>query len=285
MRAMATEEFVDVTYRGIEVGNQLKLIEFGPTTAYLEHPKPLPVGTQLDLVAAGLQFSVRVLRVNEQVAGAEVEAGMRVGVALEGEVKGWWEEKVSCEDPQIPEPVPPPLDGAVAEVPAQAEVLAEAAAPVEAEAVPTEEEPARPTLEMAAVEAGDSEEPTTEIEMVADEPEPDAEPAPEVEAAPASTDEVPTASHRKRGPARTQIMSAVDIQLAIGAGGQEVVDGEDPEAEVEAAAAALADDGNGDGDGDGNGNGDGNGDGNGNGDEAGDDKPKKKRRRRRRKRK
>ncbi len=246
MPAMAAEEFVDVSYRGIEVGKQLKLIEFGPTTAYLEHPKPLPVGTQVELVAGGVQFSARVLRVNEQVAGAEIEAGMRLGVALEGDAKGWWEQQVSGEDPQIPEPVPPAVEAAVADSPP---VLAEAAADadsaavaVEPEAVPVEAESAdtaRPTLEMAAVEPSDSDVSTTEIEMVADEPEP--EPA-----APAPADEVPTTSHRKkRGPARTQIMSAVDIELALGAGGQEVVE--------DAVEAALAD----------------------------DDKPKKKKRRRR----
>lgn len=106
---MSSEQFVNVSYRGIEVGTSLKMIEFGPTTAYVELTTPMPVGTTLDLVtdAAGapsVAFKATVLRVQEQVAGAEMAPGMRVRAAkLEGDAAAWWKAAVSEADPVIPE--------------------------------------------------------------------------------------------------------------------------------------------------------------------------------------
>lgn len=103
---MPGEAFVDVSYRGIELGARLKLSEIGPRTAYLEIPKPMPVGTRVHVtIESGQTFGGRVLRVNEQVAGAERPAGMRIEVdALDGDVKAWWDGRVSVTDPAIPEP-------------------------------------------------------------------------------------------------------------------------------------------------------------------------------------
>jgi hypothetical protein len=106
-----SEAFVDVTYRGLEVGRRLKLTQVGPSTAYLEHGTPMPVGAQVELaVDGGLTIPAVVLRVHEQVAGAELAPGMRVrAAALEGAAAGWWQERVSCADPVIPEEQAAPM--------------------------------------------------------------------------------------------------------------------------------------------------------------------------------
>jgi len=103
---MASEQFVNVSYRGIDVGQSLRLAEFGPSTAYLQVTTPMPVGTQLDLETdGGLSIAARVLRVQEQVAGAEHSPGMRIVVSdLSGEAKTWWQGLVEGDDPTIPEP-------------------------------------------------------------------------------------------------------------------------------------------------------------------------------------
>lgn len=103
---MGSEQFVNVSYRGIEVGSSLKMFEFGPTTAYLELTTPMPVGTRLDLeTSAGLRLRATVLRVQEQVAGAEKPPGMRVRAdTLDGDLEAWWNAAVTGTDPVIPEP-------------------------------------------------------------------------------------------------------------------------------------------------------------------------------------
>jgi hypothetical protein len=101
---MADRAFVDVTYHGLEIGSQLELSEFGPTTAYLAHPTPLPVGTVLHIrVGDGVPIAATVLRVQEQVAGAGHSPGMRVRAELGGDPETWWSERITCEDPEIPE--------------------------------------------------------------------------------------------------------------------------------------------------------------------------------------
>ena len=107
---MAQDAFVDVAYRGLEVGRRLKLHDVGPRTAHLEHGTPMPVGCELAIrTDAGLSIRVMVIRVHEQVAGAELPPGMRVRAdQLEGDAAGWWSALVSREDPEIPElPVTP----------------------------------------------------------------------------------------------------------------------------------------------------------------------------------
>jgi len=97
---MPGEAFVDVTYRGIELGTHLRLSQFGPQTAYLETPKPMPVGTRVAVTTeTGLSFGGLVLHVNEQVAGAERQPGMRIAAdALDGDAKVWWDAQVSAAD-------------------------------------------------------------------------------------------------------------------------------------------------------------------------------------------
>lgn len=106
MRVMGSEQFVNVSYRGIDVGAALKMIEFGPTTAYLELTTPMPVGTTLDVETdGGLTLRATVLRIQEQVAGAEMPPGMRVrATELGAEASAWWKSAVTGTDPVIPEP-------------------------------------------------------------------------------------------------------------------------------------------------------------------------------------
>ncbi len=106
MRPMGVEQFVNVSYQGIDVGQSLKLVEFGPHTAYLELVTPMPVGTALRIETdAGLAFDAQVVRVQEQVAGAEHSPGMRIRVGeVDETVAAWWAPLVDSADPELPEP-------------------------------------------------------------------------------------------------------------------------------------------------------------------------------------
>lgn len=138
---MGHEAFVDVAYRGLEVGRRLRLREVGPRTAYVDVGTPMPVGSGLVIrTDDGLSIQAVVIRVHEQVAGADMPPGMRIRTEeLEGAAAGWWRELVSRADPEIPEPEQPaPLalhlapqahDTAVMNAVAVADAAAELAAP------------------------------------------------------------------------------------------------------------------------------------------------------------
>lgn len=210
---MAGEVFVDVTYRGLELGRRLKLREVGPSTAYLEHGTPMPVGAEVVLATdEGLSIPVTVVRVHEQVAGAEMPPGMRVQVSgLDGTAAGWWRGMVSCDDPQIPElevapmrrpkPLAPPPMPAIDDAPA-----AEHVEPVAARESSAPVDP--PTEKMPPVEVEpEDERPTTIMTAVAP-PEDHGE-----------TD--PGEPHKGNGrlegsPSRTTVMSAQEIREALG---------------------------------------------------------------------
>jgi hypothetical protein len=106
----SSEAFVDVTYRGLDAGRRLKLTDLGPETGYLEMARPLPVGARLALTTdEGCELKAVVVRVHEQVAGAELPPGMRIRlVDAEGEAAEWWSFRVGRSDPVIPAPAPPP---------------------------------------------------------------------------------------------------------------------------------------------------------------------------------
>ena len=165
------DALVSVTYHGLEIGTRLKLSEFGPTTAYLEHPTPLPVGTTVEMATEeGMSIVATVLRVHEQVSGGVHNPGMHVRAELSGGMQSWWAERVTAQDPVIPElPAPPQFsDDEVGlrsdtEISAPHPALAAAgdgavAAPVEAERTEVQEMPPadaagtpRPTVVMDAV--------------------------------------------------------------------------------------------------------------------------------------
>jgi hypothetical protein len=106
---MSGERFVDVMYRGLELGRRLKVSEFGPTTAYLEHGTPMPVGAPLEIVTdEGVRFSARVVRIHEQVGGAEHAPGMRIAPqGLDAAASEWWKARIVGPDRDVPgsEPV------------------------------------------------------------------------------------------------------------------------------------------------------------------------------------
>ena len=101
------ETFVDVTSRGLEVGRQLRLCDVGPGGAYLEHPLPMPVGARLRIDAGdGIAIAAVVVRVQEQVAGAERPPGMFVKVIeMAGAAEAWWKERVTRDDDPLGGPV------------------------------------------------------------------------------------------------------------------------------------------------------------------------------------
>lgn len=118
---MAQDAFVDVAYRGLDVGRRLKLRDVGPRTGYVEVGTPMPVGAPLTIQSdRGHSITAVVIRVHEQVAGADMPPGMRVRIeAIDGEAAGWWETLICRDDPEIPEaerviaaPEPPPIPAA-----------------------------------------------------------------------------------------------------------------------------------------------------------------------------
>ena len=177
---MPGECFVDVTYRGLELGRRLKVCELGPTTAYLEHATPMPVGAPLEIVTdEGLRLPVRVLRVHEQVGGAERAPGMRiVPLALDDAARAWWDAHVVGPDLDVPGP---PVVGSTA-------VTAPSVATVAAGDVVSGGQ----TLQMPAM--------TDEINDG------------NGSAAPACSDGVPADAGDGR---RTQVMAAVEIQAIV----------------------------------------------------------------------
>jgi hypothetical protein len=85
------DAFVDVTYRGLEVGRRLRIRAFTGAAAYVEVPTPMPVGTQLELATdAGVTIPAVVEVVHEQVGGSERAPGMRVAPRLDDASRAWW---------------------------------------------------------------------------------------------------------------------------------------------------------------------------------------------------
>ncbi|MBA2538432.1 MAG: hypothetical protein H0V17_02250 [Deltaproteobacteria bacterium] len=99
-----TETFVDLTYRGLSLGRRIKLSQVRPTTGYLEHPTPMPIGTAVSIATDdGLVFDAVVDEIHEQVGGSEIAPGMRVKPALATEqLAGWWKDRAQ-DEPAAPE--------------------------------------------------------------------------------------------------------------------------------------------------------------------------------------
>jgi hypothetical protein len=210
MGTMGSEVFVDVTYRGLELGRRLKLREVGPSTAYLEHGTPMPVGSQVVLATdEGLSIPVTVVRVHEQVAGAEMPPGMRVQASgLEGAAAGWWRDLVSREDPQIPELEVTPMQRARPLEPRpMAPPPAAEPAPVVEPVVEMEAGDPPESAESPESPQSDDERPTTIMTAVA---------PPEV-AEPSESAAAPNGNGRHdHGAGRTTVMSAQEIRDALG---------------------------------------------------------------------
>jgi hypothetical protein len=138
-----SDAFVDVSWRGLEVGKRIKLHAVHPAElggAYLDHGTPMPVGTALMIrTDEGLEIAATVVRVHEQVGGSTEVPGMQVvPKALEGEAKAWWSK---LELPPSPAPAAAPVP-----------VPVPASPPPSPPSDPRAEITNRPTLTMSTVE-------------------------------------------------------------------------------------------------------------------------------------
>jgi hypothetical protein len=105
------ETFVDVTWRGLEVGKRVKLRAIHPADAYIDHTTPMPVGTSLVVKTdEGLEIEVTVARVHEQVGGSSETPGMQVVPQLEGAAAAWWQAR--AEEVPVPAAQEPPAGSA-----------------------------------------------------------------------------------------------------------------------------------------------------------------------------
>jgi hypothetical protein len=117
-----TDTFVDVTYRGIEVGRRAKLTEVAPDAGYVEVAAPMPVGSTVVLATDdGIAITAEVRGVHEQVGGSDKAPGMQVAPVLEGAAVAWWAQRVTVA-------AAPPPDRRTRELSAAASAAAQAVA-------------------------------------------------------------------------------------------------------------------------------------------------------------
>ena len=226
---MTAPVLVDVSYRGVQLGHSLLLSELGPHSAYLEHAQPMPVGAELVLTTEeGLAIVATVMRVHEQTQAAERSAGMRLSVRhLEGAEASWWSDRISVDDPVIPDPVAEPVSGDVPAAKPAAEPAASAEpAAAEEQAGEAEAEAGDPVRRTAVMNAVELRELMKEHGVAdADDETQASAPAP-VEDAPAEK-EAPSRGGRrgkksngktegKESAKRTMVMTAAEIREATG---------------------------------------------------------------------
>jgi len=166
------ESFVDLTYRGLPLGRRIKLTQIRPSTGYLEHPTPMPVGTRIAIATdEGVGIDAVVMQIHEQVGGSDQPPGMTIAPALaEGAPASWWKERVAL--PELAPP-PPPQGGAVLVLPRTRTVESPPPAGAEERAddaggtmrMPAIEEPAPGPV--AAAEAAESARVTEPTQVVA----------------------------------------------------------------------------------------------------------------------
>ncbi len=110
---MAQELFVDLRYRGIELGRRLQFDSILASSGYLHAPAPMPVGTVLTIdTGDDLEMTIRVTRVSEQVAGTERPAGMFVEpIELSDRAQARWNDWADGTEDGI-EAAPAPAEAA-----------------------------------------------------------------------------------------------------------------------------------------------------------------------------
>lgn len=144
------ESFIDVSYRGFDLGRRIKLTHVTPTRGYVQLPLPMPVGTRLTLATdEGVEIDSVVELVHEQIAGQTHAPGMRVRPDLSVDrAASWWAARVTEASGPVVQPAA--LRGALAHAAGVAPVvpvtlpppaMMDVAAPV---AVPPVSEPASP---------------------------------------------------------------------------------------------------------------------------------------------
>lgn len=90
-----SEDFVDVTWRGLEVVKKAKLRGKDARSAYLEHGTPMPTGSQLVIrTADGHELAAVVARVQEQIGGRTEPPGMELAIEAQGAAATWWLSRV-----------------------------------------------------------------------------------------------------------------------------------------------------------------------------------------------
>jgi hypothetical protein len=86
-----SECLVDLSYRGLSLGQRIKLTRVEAASGYLEMPAPMPVGTSIAIATDdGLTLDAIVTEVHEQAGGATVAPGMQVAPKLAGDATAWW---------------------------------------------------------------------------------------------------------------------------------------------------------------------------------------------------
>ncbi|MBK7539190.1 MAG: hypothetical protein IPI49_28250 [Myxococcales bacterium] len=119
--------FVDLLYRGLPLGNRVRLARVEARSGYLEVPTPMPVGTRLSIASGDLVVGAKVIEVVEQTAGSDRPPGMLVRPHLEGEAqRSWWakaagssaDAELPVSAPSVPANAAPPVaEAPVAEAP------------------------------------------------------------------------------------------------------------------------------------------------------------------------
>jgi len=105
---MGSETFVDVTWRGIDVGRRVRLRAVTARAGRLDHGTPMPVGTPLTLITdEGIDIRATVLRVHEQVGGATEAAGMWIAPVGAGDEVAWWHARAEPVVDDAPPFTPP----------------------------------------------------------------------------------------------------------------------------------------------------------------------------------
>lgn len=91
-----SEVLIDVTWRGLEVGRQVRLHEVTGDHGRLDVALPMPVGSALKLRASdGLELPAIVTGVHEQSPSGGQTPGMVVAPALDGASQAWWSARAA----------------------------------------------------------------------------------------------------------------------------------------------------------------------------------------------
>jgi hypothetical protein len=109
MLRSVSESFIDLSYRGLSIGERIRLSQVRPSSGYVESPAPMPVGTTIALTTdEGVTLEARVAGVHEQVGGSTQPPGMHIRPTLtEDKASLWWQARVTLpDDPALRERAP-----------------------------------------------------------------------------------------------------------------------------------------------------------------------------------
>lgn len=222
-----SDSFVDVTYRGLEVGKRLKLRDVRTELGYLEVPLPMPVGTKLMIDAGeGVVIEALVASVHEQVAGSDLVPGMRIRPTLSGKAKDWWQAHID----RVAEAAEA---AAAAAKPQAVPAAAPEAVPEAASEAPVEEEQSR------SKKNGKRKRNSKDADVVEAAPRPTVVMSTEAVEAALAAHEAPADDGIVDDGKRTEMMPAIDISQLEGmdSGGVVGSDDEDTEITIEADEA------------------------------------------------